>query len=86
MKPYNPIKVEEKIMSEPLSKTEREFLDSIDLKAYGLDHIPKKDLDIMYREYQRYLNTPIEELNGHTLEDVFGNSSKKVKEMTRRKK
>lgn len=57
------------------------WYEKIDLKAYGMENIPKKDLDIMYREYQRQLNIPIEELNGHTLDDVFGNTSKKVYNM-----
>lgn len=58
----------------------------VDLKAYGMENIPKKDLDIMYREYERQLNKPIDELNGHTLEEIFGNQSKIVHEMIGDKK
>lgn len=45
MKKYNPIKSEDKIMNEPLSKTEREFLDSIDLTAYETENVPKNGID-----------------------------------------
>ena len=58
----------------------------VDLKAYGMENIPKKDLDILYREYQRQINKPIEELNEHTLADIFGNTSKVVHEMIGDKK
>ncbi len=57
----------------------------VDLKAYGLEHLTTKDLDIMYREYQRQLNKPIEELNGHTLSEIFGNHSNIVYNMIKEK-
>ena len=58
----------------------------VDLKAYGLEHLTTKDLDIMYREYVRMLNVPIDALNGHTLEDIFKSGSNKVINMTMKEK
>ena len=48
MKPYNPIKAEEKIMNEPLTKDEQKFLDSFTLDDKDFLEILEEELDSEY--------------------------------------